>query len=802
MENFFEKFTEFKPYELQKETANKLLENKNVVLTAPTGAGKTYAALVPFLWSKLNGKPIADRLIYALPLRTLATSLYDSTVKTYDKFNENNSTGLKITIQTGEQKEDPFFEGDIIFTTIDQLLSGYLNIPVSLPARVSNINAGALIGAMVVFDEFHLLDPEKAMGTAIEMMDRLKHHTRFLIMTATMPEKSCKWLEEKINAEWIMVEEKEVIAIQENFKEKGKQVRNWEWTRDALSAEYIIKAHQKRSIVLCNTVRRAQSIYRDLETAIKKNGDKAEIILLHSRFFPDDRKMKEEKVIEIFGKDAQNKNVNVILVTTQVIEAGIDISAENLHTEIAPMNSLIQRAGRSARYGGEGRVWVYELEAPQNTRPYTSELVELTRHEFENKPVAVLNFLEEQALVNKVHTEIENNALSIYDNLNNVRKKVCAAFEYGDLHNLADLIREINNINVLITDNPESVRFDKAKWPLTLSVPRDSLWQLKEYFEASNNDSNWIVKRPESSDDDEMGLHFKWTVINDIKKAVDAPWLIAIHPNYACYSKEIGLELRRAGIPQKIDYRDRPQITAYHYYCETWLDHIQQLIAQCDELLAKSICSIKHIAAVYNLSENQLKDMARLACTLHDTGKLSTCWQNAVKNWQADNYPNDPQYLKNEPLAHTTYNPENDWEKARYNKGPHAVEGAFAIANCIYCYYNNNTDSKMITRLIISAIARHHGGRVAELSDYKLITDAEAWIKRALNKINLQMETKCLSDKPGIGHRETFKNALITFTNPDWEKWIPLYFWLVRLVRMADQKGTAMHTGGIEQNVR
>ena len=46
-----------------------------------------------------------------------------------------------------------FFRSDLIFTTIDQLLSSYVFLPVSLPDRVGNINAGALIGSLVVFDE-------------------------------------------------------------------------------------------------------------------------------------------------------------------------------------------------------------------------------------------------------------------------------------------------------------------------------------------------------------------------------------------------------------------------------------------------------------------------------------------------------------------------------------------------------------------------------------------------------------------------------------------------------------------------
>ncbi|TGV13634.1 DEAD/DEAH box helicase, partial [Mesorhizobium sp. M00.F.Ca.ET.186.01.1.1] len=74
--------TTIEPYPYQIKVAELLLQSRNLVLTAPTGAGKTWAALFPFLYASKQKKDFADRVIYCLPLRTLASSLYESTKET------------------------------------------------------------------------------------------------------------------------------------------------------------------------------------------------------------------------------------------------------------------------------------------------------------------------------------------------------------------------------------------------------------------------------------------------------------------------------------------------------------------------------------------------------------------------------------------------------------------------------------------------------------------------------------------------------------------------------------------------
>ena len=73
---FFRSITDFYPYRYQERVEQALLDGRSVVLRVPTGAGKTWAAVAPFLHSLETGHPIADRLLYALPLRSLAAGIY------------------------------------------------------------------------------------------------------------------------------------------------------------------------------------------------------------------------------------------------------------------------------------------------------------------------------------------------------------------------------------------------------------------------------------------------------------------------------------------------------------------------------------------------------------------------------------------------------------------------------------------------------------------------------------------------------------------------------------------------------
>ena len=321
-------------------------------------------------------------MIYSLPLRALCNSIYEDVNSVLKKYGYSED---EIKRQTGEFSDDKYFEKEIIFSTIDQTLSNFLCFPLALSQRQANVNAGALIGSYLVFDEFHLLDGERSMATTLGMLRMLGKLSRFCIMTATLSDEFIDKLREDLpDLEIVTLErfEEDVSKIGSLKIPDGKlSKKEITVTNGIIRAEKIKKFHLDKTIVICNRVETAQRIYLELENWAEKNN--VELVCLHSRFFDSDRKKYERLLKKLFGKAVKDKKTNAILIATQVIEAGMDISCEIMHTEIAPINALLQRAGRCARYTGEyGKIFVYDvLEEEEKARISVDDFKDLSKED-------------------------------------------------------------------------------------------------------------------------------------------------------------------------------------------------------------------------------------------------------------------------------------------------------------------------------------------------------------------------------------------------------------------------------------
>ncbi len=185
---FFHTLTTHQPHNFQTQTITRILNRQDTILRAPTGSGKTETAIAPFLFAKALNLDFPNKLIYVVPLRTLANSLRQRAEILIDRWSQVHQLPylIVVTLQTGENPEDPRFEGDIIFCTIDQMLSSFLNIPYSVGRGSANVNAGAIFASYLVFDELHLLDPDRSFTTVLKVLQQVKGISPFLLMTATL----------------------------------------------------------------------------------------------------------------------------------------------------------------------------------------------------------------------------------------------------------------------------------------------------------------------------------------------------------------------------------------------------------------------------------------------------------------------------------------------------------------------------------------------------------------------------------------------------------------------------------------
>ncbi|HID56018.1 TPA: DEAD/DEAH box helicase, partial [Candidatus Poribacteria bacterium] len=116
--------------DFQRQATGKLSGKKSVVIIAPTGLGKTRAALLPFM-GKTNEEMILNtRLIYSLPLRALAKGVIDECISLCP-----NSRPIA---HHGDEPESKFFSERIIVTTVDQYFTAFAGAPLSWASHLSH----------------------------------------------------------------------------------------------------------------------------------------------------------------------------------------------------------------------------------------------------------------------------------------------------------------------------------------------------------------------------------------------------------------------------------------------------------------------------------------------------------------------------------------------------------------------------------------------------------------------------------------------------------------------------------------
>jgi CRISPR-associated endonuclease/helicase Cas3 len=787
------------PYPFQRRVAELLLSGRNVILQAPTGAGKTLAAMLPFLEAIEHGRDFPQKCLYAVPMRVLANQFVDEYAGKVRRAGRDDR--IRVAIQTGEHADDRELSATLTFATIDQVLSSFLLSPYSLSRRMSNLNAGAVVASYLVFDEFHLFDPRSTLPTTLEMLQMLRGVAPFLLMTATFSSDMLDGLAGALEA--VVVPEDNAARQAMQALPSQQKTRRYHVAGQSLSAEAVLAQPHQRALVVCNVVDRARALFESLRDHPQR-GD-TQVLLLHSRFLPEDRQRIEGQIRRLFSKD-YDAGKSWIVVATQVVEVGLDITCQTLHTELAPANAILQRAGRCARYAGEaGNVFVYaesldaegeRVDLTDKVMPYKSQKEEIVRTlvEFQSRHGDTLTFGDEQAIISAAHGPRDRAVVQGLTATREMhRRKMNAVMDGQRSGKAGDLIRAVSSRLVVVHDDAEAVR-DRPFAVESFSLHPNTVYGLvKKWLERESalDLDDWGVRAlHDQGDVGESGQSvYGWIPIDEENKDdVRGSVLVLVHPELAGYDSTLGF------VPDRgTGYRARlaPEPTAasrgqHSYRLESYAEHTR-LVYQAFQRHAwpELALAAARLERACGWPQGALERAAHLVVLLHDVGKLNKKWQDWVAQYQeAIGRAAPPGFY-----SHTDFDPSNplheEKQRSLGRRPPHAVEGATAVAPLLAEVFQT---CEVVFNAAFTAIARHHGAFTKKGQRYTLVPGAAQAVAETLAWLpagwGIEMGELWSSQNPD----EATVGEFLVEPGRDGE--FLAYTLLARALRRADQMGT------------
>ena len=403
------------------------------VLVAPTGSGKTAGVTLGWVAHRMRSPTTTPRrLVWCLPMRTLVEQTANEVKAWFGKLHDRGLGGDVLpkpddihVLMGGEDAKwlDHVDRPAVIVGTQDMLLSralmrGYASSRAIWPMEFALLHEDA----QWVFDEVQLMGAGRATSAQLEAFRRLENDPA--IEDRCMPGCAARslWLSATLDPGWLKTVDFPAPTGDAVMRVDPQTTRDSRLSRLAKArktltraaaapaspksgdvsnyirqlSDSVYNAHQRgtMTLVIVNRVQRAQ----DLHAALGKKhrhvaGTAPQLALIHGRFRPVDRRREMGKIVAD-GAHGERGDAGLIVVATQAVEAGVDISAAVLFAELAPWPSMVQRFGRANRYAelddGADVRWIDLLAEAEDDRaahdlalPYSADDLRLARKRLE-----------------------------------------------------------------------------------------------------------------------------------------------------------------------------------------------------------------------------------------------------------------------------------------------------------------------------------------------------------------------------------------------------------------------------------
>jgi CRISPR-associated endonuclease/helicase Cas3 len=330
-------------------------------LTLPTGLGKTLTSLgVALRLRSLH--PVLRRLVITIPF----TSIIDQNYEVYQEVSGSADSSVILkhhhqaepSYKLGEDELKPnvsqflieTWQSEVVVTTFVQLLNSIFSHDKSLLMKLPN-----LANSVIILDEIQTISFKHwpLINQVFQELGKLLN-CYFILMSATQP--------------LIFVPGEEIREIVPDYKSYFglfNRTRLINRAQESVSLANFVddvvdyaSEHPTRDILLIlNTKASCLKVFESLKESV--DTDACELYYMSTLITPFERK----RIIELMKCKSAGKQR--IVVTTQLIEAGVDISVDTVFRVLAPIDALIQAAGRANRYNEKGRVcevFIYEIE--------------------------------------------------------------------------------------------------------------------------------------------------------------------------------------------------------------------------------------------------------------------------------------------------------------------------------------------------------------------------------------------------------------------------------------------------------